>query len=195
MGKRALENGATKDGEEGRAATAPKSEARPYTSPASGGRQPAKIMAASAVAAGNDNINSRGNDATTNTHKDNSSKPNLKNQSANIRGGKSSSSFPGSDHRPDKHESPAGHGPTAGGARPVDEEAAKIERRESGAFVAAKRVAARKRLERAEEEARKQVRQALSTCLRSSKEKEGCVAWAWPLRHALVNRGGNIFFV
>ncbi|CBN73926.1 hypothetical protein Esi_0009_0056 [Ectocarpus siliculosus] len=156
IGKRALENVATKDGEEGRAATAPKSEARPYTSPASGGRQPAKVMVASAVSAGNDNINSRGNDATTCAHKDNSSKPNLKNQSANIRGGKSSSSFPGSDLRPDKHESPAGHGPTAGGARPGDEEAAKVERRESGAFVAAKRVAARRRLERAEEEARKQ---------------------------------------
>ncbi|CAM9969814.1 unnamed protein product [Ectocarpus sp. 6 AP-2014] len=156
IGKRALENVATKDGEDGQAGTAPKSEARPYTSPASGGRQPAKAMAASAVSAGNDNINSRGNDATTSAHKDNSSKPILKNQSANIRGGKSSSSFPGSDQRPDKHESPAGHGPTAGGARPGDEEAAKVERRESGAFVAAKRVAARRRLERAEEEARKQ---------------------------------------
>ncbi|CAN0282249.1 unnamed protein product, partial [Ectocarpus sp. 13 AM-2016] len=156
LGKRALEDVATKDGEEGKAATAPKSEARPYTSPDCGGRQPAKVMATSAVAAGNDNFNSRDNDATTSTHKDNSSKPNLKNKSANIRGGKSSSSFPGSDHHPDKQESAAGHGPTAGGARPVEKEAAKIERRESGRFVAAKRVAARKRLERAEEEARKQ---------------------------------------
>ncbi|CAM9177383.1 unnamed protein product, partial [Ectocarpus sp. 12 AP-2014] len=155
-GKRALEDVVTKDGEEGRAATVPKSEARPYTSPDCGGLQPVKVMAASAVAAGNDNFNSRDNDATTSTHKDNSSKPNLKNKSANMRGGKSSLSFPGSDHHPDKHESAAGHGPTAGGARPVEKEAAKIERRESGRFVAAKRVAARKRLERAEEEARKQ---------------------------------------
>lgn len=157
MGKRVLENEVTKGGEDGRAATAPKSERRPYTSPASGCRQPAKVMAASAVAAGNDNINSRGNDATTNTHKDNSSKPNLRNQSANARGEQSSSSSLGPDHRPDKHERPAGHGPTTAGAGPVDEEAVKKERRESGVLVAAQRVAARKRLERAEEEARKQV--------------------------------------
>ncbi|CAM9784751.1 unnamed protein product, partial [Ectocarpus fasciculatus] len=157
IGKRALENEATKDGEERRAAIAPKSETRPYTSPASGGRQPAKVMAASTVAAGNDNINSRGNDATTNTRKDNGSKPNLRNQSSNVRGGKLRSSFLGPDHHPDKHESPAGHGPTAAGAALVGEEGVKMEQRESGVFVAAKRVAARKRLERAEEEARKQV--------------------------------------
>ncbi|CAB1120388.1 unnamed protein product [Ectocarpus sp. CCAP 1310/34] len=156
IGKRALENVATKDGEEGRAATAPTSEERAYTSPDYGGRQPAKVMAASAVAAGNDKINSRENDATTSTQGDNSSKPNLKNQSANIRGGNSSSSSPESDHYTDKYESAAGHGPSAGGARPVEKEAAKIEQRESGRFMAAKRVAARKRLERAEEEARKQ---------------------------------------